>query len=162
MLKLMVDGVRSSLYELDKTCFTKDYTDVATSTITNTTTKGVLGGTVAGYGTASYTVVPCTNVIRPAGLFLNDAAGAAFDNNHAVASNKIAIVRQQASVEVDVYETKSAAEGNAALTYAVGDKLYASANGLLTKEASTDGTVIGIVTKVPTTASPFLGLDMVI
>lgn len=163
MLKVLVDGVMSSLYELDSTCFTKTYAAaVTTSDRVSATDVGVLAGTVAAYGSASYKVVPGTKTNRAVGLFVNNATGAAFDNSAAVAANKIAIIRQMASVEVDVYETKSALEGNAALTYAVGNKLYASANGLLTKEASTDGTVIGICTKVPTTASPFLGLDLCI
>jgi hypothetical protein len=58
-------------------------------------------------------------------------------------------------VEVDVYET----EGLTGDAYAVGDKLYCSAYGLLTNVTSTDATVIGIVTKAPSTASPTLGLD---
>ena len=163
MLKLLVDGVQSSLYELDATCFTKSYAAATTtSDRVKSTDVGVLAGTVAAYGTASYKVVPGTKTNRPVGLFLNNAQGAPFDNSAAVAANKIAIVRQMASVEVDVYETKSASEVSTELSYAVGDKLYASANGLLTKEASTDGTVIGICTKIPTTASPFLGLDLCI
>ena len=56
-----------------------------------------------------------------------------------------------ASIEVDIY---------ANVEFAIGDKLYADAKGLLTNVESTTKTVIGIVTKVPTVASPTLGLDM--
>ena len=66
-------------------------------------------------------------------------------------------MKGQASVEVDVYETNT---GAGAITYAVGEKLYCSAYGLMTNVVSTEGTVIGVVTKAPTTASPTLGLDM--
>ena len=58
-----------------------------------------------------------------------------------------------------MYETRNAAD-TADLTYEVGQKLYCSAQGFLTNEVSSDGTVIGIVTKAPSTASPTLGLDM--
>lgn len=156
MLRLLVDGVRSSMYELDATCFTKSYS-AGNDTIDSVMTRGVVGGSIAEIadGGADYTVIPATGENAPVGLFLNDAAGAAFDNNHALASNKLGIVRQQASVEVDVYETDG-------ITYKLGDKLYASADGLLTNVESTNATVIGIVTKVATPSSPFMGVDMLI
>lgn len=136
----------NSLFELDKTCFTKQNTYPQPN--------GVLGGTVAALKAgASYTVVPGTGANRPVGLFVNNAAGNSFDNAPAVASNKIAIAQKMASVEVDVY---------ANVTFAIGDKLYSDANGFLTNVAGTDATVIGIVTKLPTTADPFLGLEMCI
>ena len=120
----------------------------------------MLGGSVAAVSAGlDYTVVPGTNQLRPVGLFVNDAAGAAFENSPAVASGKVAVMKAMASVEVDVYETRNAAD-TADLVYAVGDLLYCSAQGLLTKEVSTEGTVIGVCTKAPTTASPTLGLDM--
>jgi hypothetical protein len=95
----------------------------------------------------------------PVGLFVNDAAGAAFENSPAVASGKIAVMKAMASVEVDVYETRNAAD-NADLTYVVGNYLYGSAQGFLTNETTASAIVIGVVTKVPTTSSPTLGLDM--
>ncbi len=136
----------NSLYELDKTCFTKQ------NSTDGSLPFGVLGGTVAALKEgADYTVVPSDGTNRPIGLFVNNAAGNPFDNSPAVASNKIAIAQKMASVEVDIY---------ADVTFAVGDKLYSDANGYLTNVASTEGTVIGICTKVPTTANPFLGLEM--
>ena len=152
----------NSLYELDKTCFTKDnttlvnankvYPNIAADVQVNPI--GVLGGSVAALKEgSSYTVVPANGSNRPIGLFVNNAFGNPFDNSPAVASNKIAIAQKLASVEVDIYEDDE---------FAIGDKLYASANGYLTKTASTDGTVIGVVTKLPTAADPFLGLEMLI
>lgn len=157
--------VFNSLYELDKTCFTKQntgtvaanavYPNIAADVEVNPI--GVLGGSVAAIkvGGDSYTVYPAdgTAAYKAIGLFVNNAFGNPFDNSPAVASNKIAIAQKLASVEVDVYEDDE---------FAVGDKLYASANGYLTKTAGADDTVIGIVTKVPTTADPFLGLEMTI
>lgn len=134
----------NSLYELDKSCFEKANEAYKT--------YGVLGGTVAALkADASYTVVPANGSNVPVGLFVNNAAGNPFDNAPAVASNKIAIAQNNASVEVDVY---------ADVEFKIGEALYADANGYLTNVAGADKTVIGIVTKLPTTADPFLGLEM--
>lgn len=135
----------NSLYELDKSCFTKKNSDDGSLPF------GVLGGTVAALGENSYTVVPADGKKKAIGLFVNDAAGHPFDNAPAVASNKIAIAQAMASVEVDIYEDEE---------FAIGDKLYASANGYLTKTKGEDDTVIGYVTKLPTANDPFLGLEM--
>ena len=138
----------NSLYELDKTCFTKQ------NSTDGSLPFGVLGGTVAALKEgANYTVVPANGTNRPIGLFVNNAAGNPFDNSPAVASNKIAIAQKMASVEVDIY---------ADVTFKIGDKLYADENGYLTNVAGSDTTVIGVVTKLPTTADPFLGLEMTI
>jgi len=154
----------NSIPVLSDTCFTKQNYGVNTNTTLSVNTpRGVLGGSVAGLSAGSdYTVFPCTDVLRPVGLFVNDAAGAAFENSPAVASGKVAVMKCMASVEVDVYETHNAAN-TADLTYVVGDLLYSSAQGFLTNEASNElapKTVVGICTKAPTTASPTLGLDM--
>jgi len=154
-LNILIRTQLSSIPELTPVCFTKDNYDVANETMTVNTPKGVLGGSIAGLSPANnYKVVPCTKALMPVGLFVNDAAGAPFDNSPAVASNKIAVIKGMASVEVDVYETVTVAP------YAVGQKLYSSDNGLLTNDVSTSGVVIGVVTKVATPASPTLGLDM--
>jgi hypothetical protein len=104
--------------------------------------KGVLGGSVAfirpdigentvGGGESSYT----TNT-RPLGIFLNDALGNANENTPAVGSGKGPFLRGGAA-GVKIYETQAQltlgtfTQGDA-LTYGVGDRLYASVNGLLT------------------------------
>lgn len=151
MLILKNRTIFNSLYSLDKTCFTKQNATEEKPFLP----AGVLGGSVAAIavGGASYTVVPAdgTAKTKAIGLFVNDAAGHPFENAPALASNKIAIAGKLASVEVDIYEDDE---------FAVGDKLYASENGYLTKTKGADETVIGVVTKVPTTADPFLGLEM--
>jgi hypothetical protein len=159
-LYILIRGYASSIPSLADVCFTKDnYGDGTNTTMSVNTPRGILGGSVAAVG-GDYIAIPGTLTTTPIGLFMNDAAGAAFENAPAVASGKVAVMRGNASVEVDVYETQTAANHANALTYAVGDKLYSSANGLLTNEASTEGTVIAVVTKVPTTASPTLGVEM--
>lgn len=154
MLKVLVDGVRSSAYKVAAEVFTKDNSASNSARINAYTPKGVLGGSVAGY-TGDFEVGPATAASVPAGLFLNDATPNVYDNNAALASGKIAVIRQMATVEVDVYETKN---GDADLTYAVGDLLYASANGLLTKVAGTH--VVGVCVKAPTGTDPFMGVDL--
>ena len=138
--------VFNSLYELDKTCFTKQ------NSTDGSLPFGVLGGTVAALKAgASYTVVPADGTNQPIGLFVNNAAGNPFDNAPAVASNKIAIACKQPSVEVDIY---------ADVEFAIGDKLYSDENGYLTNVKGSNDTVIGVVSKLPTVQDPFLGLEM--
>jgi len=159
-LTILIRGQLNAIPVLSDECFTKQNYGVNTNTTLSVNTpRGVLGGSVAGVSAGlDYTAVPCTDELRPIGLFVNDAAGAAFENAPAVASGKVTVMKAQASVEVDVYETRNAA-GLADLTYSVGDLLYCSAQGFLTNETSSEGTVIGVCTKAPSTASPTLGLD---
>jgi len=159
-LTILIRAQLSSIPVLSDECFTKQNYGVNTNTTLSVNTpRGVLGGSVAGVSAGlDYTAVPCTDVLQPMGLFVNDAAGAAFENSPAVASGKIAIMKGQASVEVDVFETENAA-ASADLVYAVGNDLYCSAQGFLTNEVSTNGTKIGLLTKAPSTSSPTLGLD---
>ena len=159
-LTILIRGQLSSIPVLSDECFTKANFGVNTNTTLSVNTpRGVLGGSVACISPGlDYTAVPGSDTLRPIGLFVNDAAGAAFENSSAVASGKIAIMKAQSSVEVDVYETRNAAD-SADLAYAVGDLLYASAQGFLTNEASSEGTVVGVCTKAPSTASPTIGLD---
>jgi len=160
-LTILIRGHLNAIPVLADVCFTKANYGVNTNTTLSVNTpRGVLGGSVAAVsGGNDYTVVPCTDELRPVGLFVNDAAGAAFENSPAVASGKVTVMKAMASVEVDVYETRNAAD-TADLTYTVGDLLYSSAQGLLTNEASTEGTIIGVLTKAASASSPTLGLDM--
>jgi hypothetical protein len=161
-LTILIRGQLSSIPVLSDDCYTKQNYGAnagGNTTLSVNTPRGVLGGSVAGISAGlDYTVVPCTDELRPVGLFVNDAARAAFENSPAVASGKIAVMKAQASVEVDVYETRDAANA-ADLTYAVGNYLYCSAQGLLTNEVSTEATIIGVLTKAPSTVSPTIGLD---
>lgn len=162
-LSILIRTQNNSIPVLADDCYTKGNYDTPSGhqndTLSANTPRGVLGGSVAAVSAgADYTVYPGTDELMPAGLFVNDAAGAAFENAPAVASGKVAVIKGQASVEVDVYETHDVS--NDALTYDVGDKLYSSPQGFLTNEVSSEGTVIGVVTKAPSTASPTLGLDM--
>lgn len=160
-LTILIRSQLNSIPVLHDSCFTKANYGVNTNTTLSVNTPlGVLGGSVAGLSAGwDYTAFPCTDELEPIGLFVNDAAGAAFENSPAVASGKVAVIKGQGSVEVDVYETRNAGNTDD-LVYAVGNKLYSSAQGFLTNEASSNGTVVGIVTKAATTTSPTIGLDM--
>ena len=159
-LTILIRGQLNSIPVLSDSCFTKANYGVNTNTTLSVNTpRGVLGGSIAAASAGlDYTVVPMSTGLMPVGLFVNDAAGAAFENAPAVASGKIAVMKAMASVEVDVYETRNAAD-SADLTYAVGEYLYGSAQGFLTNQTTASAIVVGVVTKAPSTASPTLGLD---
>jgi hypothetical protein len=159
----------SSRYIAHDECFT---TMVPSDTWTNSrlgtdTPRGVLGGMVATLsGCVDYEVRICTSHSTTDYLFLNDAAGAAFENAPSVASGKIALLPIGGAgdvIEVDVYETHNESNVSIMATYTINHALYCSSRGLITytQEAGGSGYVIGKVVKVPTTASPRLGLKIV-
>jgi hypothetical protein len=160
-LTILIRTQMNAVPALADVCFTKQNYGVNTNTTLGVSTpRGVLGGSIAAVSAGNdYVVVPCDLSTMPVGLFVNDAAGAAFDNAPAVASGKVTVIKGMASVEVDVFETRNAANSGD-LVYVVGQPLYSSAQGFLTNEVSTSAVVVGVVTKIPTTASPVLGLDM--
>ena len=145
MLKIFYPGHENSLCTLEDDGYTKvNY--VAGTTVNDTldanTPKGVLGGMIAAMK-GSYEVGACTGATeQPMGLFINDAAGNAYENLPALASGKAPFTQSQGSYEVNVYETRNAAD-TADLTYAVGDLLYPAASGLLTKESGFNSRIFG-------------------
>ena len=156
-LTILIRTQMNAIPVLADVCFTKQNFGVgpANTTLSVNTPRGVLGGSIAAISAGNdYTVVPMTTALMPVGLFVNDAAGAAFENAPAVASGKVTVIKGMASVEVDVYET------TVTLPYAVGLYLYGSAQGFLTPDVAASSIVIGVCTKIPTTVSPTLGLDM--
>jgi hypothetical protein len=163
----------------------KGITAQKSSTLASITKSGVLGGSVAftrdfangyhgGPDTASY-----KTTCLPLGLYINDSLGNSFENTPGVASGRGPYVcGSGTTVGVSIYETKGqltrgAVTAGQAITYANGDKLYASVNGLLTNlindsyeqtAASTtnayDATVIGVVKCAPDANSSLLILDL--
>ena len=152
MLRTLVDGTRSSAYKVGTAVFTK--TNTGSDRVNEFTPKGVLGGTVAAYK-GDFEVGAATGAEGEtvAGLFVNNATPNVYDNNAALASGKIAVIRRGATVEVDIY-------ANDVATATVGAKLYSDANGYLTTTESASKEVVGILVKVPTTADPFAGVDL--
>jgi hypothetical protein len=137
--------------DLAEDAFTQNNPNVITTAIAVSTTlptnvkKGVLGGSVAfvrpdiGENTVGGAVQVAAAYVaktRPLGLFLNDALGNANENTPGVGSGKGPFLRGGAA-GVKIYETQlqTTVSGGAVgdpITYAVGDRLYASVNGLLT------------------------------
>lgn len=179
---LELGGIKNSLDDLQDLAFTQDNRGagvaapgpgggldaafaaqrLANTTLDDSTPRGLLAGSVVAM-TGDREIGHCNGeeaAMRPLGLLINDVAGKAFENTPAVASGKGPYLHAGGEVEVNVYETHDQAAG--LQTYAAGDLLYCSPNGLLTKEASTEGTVVGVVKKVPTAADPFLGLQLFI
>jgi len=161
-LRILYSLIKDTIAVLSSDGFTQANPSVVTTPSAVSTTlpanvkRGVLGGSVAftrpdvgenTIGGAALVSAAYVAKTRPLGLFINDAAGNAYENLPAVASGKCPYLRGGA-VGVKIYETAkqtaasvsagafSASGGTVgtALTYSVGDKLYASVNGLLTND----------------------------
>lgn len=151
-LRIVYDLQKDSVPVLASDAFTQANPNVVTATAARSTTlptsvkRGVLGGSVAflrpdiGENTVGGAVLVSAAYVvntRPVGLFINDALGNAYENTPGVASGKGPFVRG-GTVGVKIYETAqqttkgSGSVGDALTTYAIGQKLYASVNGLLT------------------------------
>jgi hypothetical protein len=159
-LRILYPGDRNSLSTLASGSFVRQNFGLAgmTSTrITADTPDGALGGMIAQYS-GNYEVSISDGTKSPAGFFINDAAGSPFENTPAVASGKCPFFTSMGSYETDIYETRDEADA-ADLTYAVGDELFASKNGLITKDNATSTVVVAVVAKAPTATDPFIGFN---
>ncbi len=137
-----------------------------TLALNHVTKRGALSGSVAFLRGDLEVGGPDTSwasghICVPMGLFLNDAVGNAYENTPAVASGKNTVLRGGV-VSIKVYETQALTNPYAALDWKAGDKVYASANGLLTNRAadshevliqSGTATVMGIVLSAPSATS---------
>jgi hypothetical protein len=152
------------------------------TTLAGITSLGVLGATVAftrpdaGNGFIGGPVQVGAAYVapqKPLGLFLNDAAGNAFENTPATASGRIPYCSGQCVVGVTIWETQIQVGASTALTYAAGDNLYASVNGLLTNRiedayqynvaAQNDPdfvTLMGVVKVAPDANNSLMVIDM--
>jgi hypothetical protein len=162
-LRILFPGDRNSLSTLAPGAFTRQNFGAAGATsarITADTPDGTLAGMVAEYSD-NYEVDIASNY-KPAGIFLNDAAGSPFENTPAVASGKVTVVRSMGSYETDIYETRDEADVMD-LVYTAGDLLYVSDFGLLTcEDLSVKCQSIGRISKAPTATDPWLGFDLYI
>jgi hypothetical protein len=153
-LRILHVGVRNTVGILTDDAFTQSNGPVVTYTATiantsagyNSSVLGVLSGSVAfarpdqGDNYIGGPVAPVgTSGVRPLGVFINTAAGNDFENQPAVASGKGPYVSAQGTYGNQLYETDNL-NGGAALTYAAGDRLYASQNGYLTNVGDNDNT----------------------
>ncbi len=140
------------------------------------TPKGILAGSVvavAGEGTIGACAGDSTVTFDKAvGIAVNNALGNPYESSSAVASNKVVYAHGTGTViRTDIYETVKS-DGTTAITYAFGDKMYASQNGLLTNESDIDAsslsqvgtspkaTLVGILLSKPTATDPYMTVQM--
>jgi len=185
-IQLFHMGIRNALGIATPDAFTQANPPIVTTTANVSTTLagitslGILGGTVAftrpdaGNGFIGGPVEVGAAYVapqKPLGLFLNDAAGNAFENTPATASGRIPYASGQAVVGVSIWETQRQIGGSAALTWAAGDLVYASVNGLLTNlpgdayewqvvAALESITLMGVVKVAPDADNSLLVIDM--
>jgi hypothetical protein len=145
-LRIVYSLIKDSTSVLAADGFTQSNPNVVTTVankstqIPTTVKKGILGGSVAftrpdvganACGGAVLVAAAYVAKTRPLGIFINDAAGNAYENTPAVASGKAPYVRG-GTIGSKLYETQIQIGASTALTYAVGDFVYASVNGYLT------------------------------
>jgi hypothetical protein len=146
-IQLFHMGIRNALGIATPDAFTQANPPIVvaaanvSTTLAGITSLGILGATIAftrpdaGNGFIGGPVqIGAANQAaqKPLGFYLNDAAGNAYENTPATASGRIPYVSGQAVVGLSLWETQHLITGSAALTYAAGDNLYASMNGLVT------------------------------
>jgi len=179
-------GIRNAMGILTADAFTQATPPIVTAaanvstTLSGITKAGVLGATVAftrpdaGNGYHGGPVQVGAAYVagqKPLGLFINDAVGNAFENTPGVASGRGPYVSGQGVVGVTLWETQIQIGASTALTYAAGDPLYASVNGLLTNliddayeyqvVADPDNvTIMGIVRVAPDADNSLMVLDL--
>lgn len=150
-LRILYSLTKDSIPVLADDGFTQSNPNVVTTVAAVSTTlptnvkRGVLGGSVAflrpdiGSNTVGGAVLVGAAYVentRPLGLFINDALGNAYENTPAPASGKGPFLRGGACgtkiYETAVQTTTGGGVVGTALTYTVGQRLYASVNGYLT------------------------------
>lgn len=184
-LRILYVGHRNSLSAtLTTDGFTQTNPPIVTANksaqLSATPKYGILGGSVcltrpdAGNGMVGGPIAaaPGTGACKPLGLFVNDAAGNAYENSPTVASGQATYVSSQGTFGCTLFETKNLDSG-ADLVWAAGDSIYCSRNGYLTNvddqlnalesaHAGADGssTLLGIVKIAPDAESAELYFDL--
>ena len=149
-LRILHVGVRNTVGILTDDAFTQTNPPIVTTAGTisqsagmNTAVSGVLGGSVAftrpDVGSnyiGGPDESPANPLIRPIGLFINNAVGRPYENTPGPASGKGPYVSAMGTYATSLYETEAigAAGAYAAgddLVYTVGQPLMASRNGYL-------------------------------
>ena len=153
------------------------------TTLSAVTKRGALSGTVAftrpdvgnGFHGSPILVGGSTYAAgqKPLGIFLNDALGNPFENQPAVGGNRGAYACGFGCMGLALWETQVQIGASTALTYAAGDLVFASVNGLLTNRiedayqynvASQNNrdfvTVMGVVKVAPDASNTLLVVDL--
>lgn len=183
-VQILHEGIRNSLGILTADAFTQNNPPIVTTannvstTLAGITKKGVLGGTVAftrpdagnGFHGGAVQISSAYSVtLKPLGIFINDALGNAFENTPGVASGRGPYLCGRGSVGLSIWETQNQIANANAITYAAGNIVYASVNGLITNN-SADGyeqnassgtnTIIGIVKVAPDANNLLMVIDL--
>jgi len=192
-LRELYKGIHNTIGELTEDAFTQSNppeglaANTQATMLASVTKVGVLSGSVAfsrpdegnNYiggpdSGAGGTFLP---LIRPLGLFINDAVGHNYENTPGVASNRGPYVHANGTYGTRLYETEAQyTDGGIVagddLTWQPGQLVYASVNGFLTylvndsfevqkgSFADADATVIGIVKFAPEASHPELVVDL--
>jgi hypothetical protein len=166
----------NSYGDIVTTGLTQDNVTGKTSTrVGASTPKGILAGSIvctAGEGkigpAAGGTYGDSTTFDPIVGIAVNNAVGNPYESSSAVASGKVVYAHGTGTViSTDLYETQEVVSTGTALTYTYGQRLYCSANGLLTnaqglavKNVVGAQTVVGILLQKPTTAAPYMVVQL--
>jgi hypothetical protein len=183
-VQIFHEGIRNSLGILSADAFTQSNPPVVTTTanvstkLAGITKKGVLGGTVAftrpdagnGYHGGPVLISAAYSVtLKVLGIFINDALGNPYENTPGIASGRGPYLCGRGTVGLSLWETQNQASGSAAITYAPGNLLYASSNGLVTnvnadgyeqQASSGTNTIIGIVKVAPDANNDLMVVDL--
>lgn len=141
------------------TCYNPTAADVR---ITSDNPNGILAGQVVMAGTTSGTAVKSDGTAAPLGIAINNAVGYPYESMSGVASGKVPYIHGAGTAfSTDIYEVYNS-DGVTSLTYAAGNPLYVSANGLLTNQAgvAADTTIVGIVLIAPSSTDPFMAVQL--
>jgi hypothetical protein len=159
----------NTLMNLTETDLTQaNYNNGNAESVTNTrlsanTPKGLLAGSVVKCSSTAGAVAKAVGGASEGalGVVINNAVGYPFESGSGVASGKCPYLCGSGSVfSTDLYETYRQ-DGTTALTFAAGNPLYASRNGLLTNyNESSANEVIGIVLIAPSASDPFMVVQM--
>ena len=175
-------GFRNSVGVLAPDAFTQANPPVVTTNVSSAlagiSAVGVLGGTVAftrpdagnGFIGGPVTGTADDTLLRPLGFFINDAIGNAFENTPGVASGRGPYFSGQGCFGLSLWETEDLA-GGGALTWSVGNKVFASRNGLATNVADANNTyemqagaaaptLLGVVKIAPDADNSLLVIDL--
>jgi hypothetical protein len=175
-LRILYVGHRNSFAaQLVTDGFTQTNPPVVTGAATVSTTlpvapkRGVLGGSVCftrGNGLVGGPTAALDQGEAVLGLFINDAAGNAYENSPAAASGQAPYVSGQGTMGLRLYETQNLDTG-ALLSWDAGDSAYASLNGYLTNIADANNAVggaaavlLGVVKVEPDSVHAELVIDL--
>jgi len=167
LLKILYLGIRNSIEGLEDAAFTKsnrvgNVQLVANTTLADVEKLGCLAGSVAALKGEGVLGAGSSVSDKIVGLYVNDLAGNAYESTSAAASEKGVYVNGMGTYESGIYETHDAGAG--AISYAFGDFLYCSQNGLLGNAAAvgslTSAVIIGIVTKAPSASDPIMRFNL--